>query len=237
MKNPNADPREEVSAEVKDSLNKEGFVHGDSRPESQPVALRVTPESESIINRVNHRVSELMTGDKGLTEDQAKEVAMKEIENEVESGTKRYPDMASYLRYMSDKYEYEIPLSSFWPEELEEVQKTFHKPGTFVDIGLFAGLPGSRCLVFLSKDQKLKVLPLPPKEKALIGLDPNNIRIMKETDIIYSYRRTLSEKLGFHDVTESGYDTARYMVVPRLESAYRNKQKEVTKKANDSFAF
>lgn len=218
------DPRNEPSQEVKDRLNAEGFVHSDSRPE-QTGSGRVTPESESLINRVNDRVSQLMKKTNGLTAEAAKEQAMGEIETEIETGRRLYPDMDSYVMAMGPKMkEGEMLLGNFSPPDAVILEKVLIRPGDFVEFdGGNALMGGTKGVIFMSKDSRLRYLPFPLPGVIQIGQ-------LKNPD----YRDHLGAlgKLGFTNKSPLG----DLELLKKVEHIFRKTfaEDEAAKKRNDS---
>jgi hypothetical protein len=226
----------EPTLQAKLGLKEEGFVLGDSRTgiDAQPAAVRVAPESESLIKRVKGRVSELMTEDESLTEDTAREKAMSELDEEMDTGNRRHPGMDAYLRAMKPVTDStKLNMNIFDPEQRDVLDKAFKHPGDYVHIDsvdLFVdGEVVQRAgILYLDGEKKsLKFLPLPynPGQGEIKGPDGKTVNYQDEL-----------HKLGFNKSSSLVTDVKR-VVCPLYESRAQQAAKKVKEVEGSKFDY
>ncbi len=167
MKNSDNDPYKKD----KEALKAQGFV-GEGIPGDGVTSVRVTKESDSVIRRVNERVQQLCRSDALTTRAQAGERALDEVVEEVEAGTKSFPDMVSYLRYMEEQGRLEtVYFDPTHPHVKECIRSIFETPGRYIELHHIAEEIGS-VIIYLNRDGDFKVLPYDPSVK--IGGDEDD---------------------------------------------------------------
>gem|GEM_PF-5143268 len=237
--------KDEPSPLAKRVLNAEGFVPGDSRP-NQIGSARVTPESESLIDRVNKRVTDILYSNerytdeadttlRALLENEALETAMEEVDKEVRTGVKNYPDMDSYLRAMepvTESTKINIDVAFPLKDNRDAIGEFFKNPGDYIHLaGVRMFVDGKMVeragVLYLSDSRTLKFLPLPHfTGEGLIG--DNNHRVNNTEELA---------KLGFVNKNEidSTHPTGGKMVVGGMvKMAYANRASKAEERFGQS---
>lgn len=194
------DLQNEPTQDVKDRLNEEGFVYGDSRtgPDAQPASVRVTPESESIIKRVEGRVEQLMKEDADLDENVAKEKALAEISKEIETKKRRFDTVDEWIKHNQPKMEETkvIDPGMFTPS----VDTLLKDPGDYIELQMDPNDPTDAGVVFVDKNRHLKYLPYPNPARFVINeLGFDRDETMSTTSLLNMHRsfRGKLVSLGF----------------------------------------